>query len=161
MVGLPGQCLPRDRAALGAYLGAVLSDGTIAVGSVARDLAGALARPRFPAGTDRFFRVYARLTVAVAAALLPEVLREQYAGVLPRRPGRLYRLAGRAGRAVVGRLPVSARTDPLAARAIRRATGRPGARGGAAQTEADPVRVGGRAWLGSAPTSGRAGGDTG
>ena len=121
MVGLPRESLPCDRDSLSAYLGTVLSDGTIAVGSVARQLAGDLARPRFPADTHRFFRIYAWLTVTTAELLLPAVLREQYAGVLPRRHRWLYRLAGRVGRAVVRRMSVSARTDPLAAYAIRRA----------------------------------------
>ena len=124
MLGLPRERMPRDRDGLGRYLGMVLADGTIAVGGVARELAGALARPRFPAGTDRFFRVYAWLTVATAELLLPEVLREQYASVLPRRRPGLYRLAGRAGRALVRRMSVSARTDPLAAHAIRRCAAR-------------------------------------
>jgi uncharacterized protein (DUF2236 family) len=125
MLGLPPEGMPRDRGDLSRYLGAILSDGTIAVGSVARRLVGALVRPRFPPGTDPFFRVYAWLTVAVAEVLLPEVLREQYASVLPRRHLGLYRLTGRAGRAVVRRLPVSARTDPLAAHALRRCASRP------------------------------------
>jgi uncharacterized protein (DUF2236 family) len=125
MVGLPSEGMPRDRGDLTRYLATVLSDGTIAVGSVARGLAGALACPRFPAGTDPFFRAYAWLTVAVAEVLLPDVLREQYASVLPHRHVGLHRLAGRAGRAVVRRMPVSVRTDPLAAHAIRRAAGRP------------------------------------
>ena len=124
MVGLPRERMPRDRHDLGRYLGTVLADGTIAVGGVARELAGALARPRFPAGTDRFFRVYAWLTVATAELLLPDVLREQYASVLPCRRLGLYRLAGRAGRALVRRMSVSARTDPLAAHAIRRCASR-------------------------------------
>jgi uncharacterized protein (DUF2236 family) len=117
MLGLPVHCMPRDRGALASYLGAVLWDGTIAVGSVARGLAGALVRPRLPPGTHPFFRIYIWLTVAMAEALLPEVLRDQYAGVLPRQHRGLYRLAGRA---CVRRLSVSARPDPLAACAIRR-----------------------------------------
>jgi uncharacterized protein (DUF2236 family) len=87
LVGLPREALPRDRSDLARYLRTVLSDGTIAVGSVARHLAGALARPHFRAGTDPFFRVYSWLTLGLAEVLLPEVLREQYAGVLPRRQG--------------------------------------------------------------------------
>ncbi len=122
MVGWPGERVPRDRHSLGSDLETVLSDGTIAVGRVARELAGALVRPRFLPGTHPFFRVYAWLTVGTAELLLPEVLREQYDHVLPRRHRGLYRLAGRAGRALVRRLSVSARTDPLAAYAIRRCT---------------------------------------
>jgi uncharacterized protein (DUF2236 family) len=124
MIGLPPESLPRDRDGLAAYLRTVLSDGTIAVGGVARELAAALARPRFPAGTDRFFRVYAWLTIATADLLLPDVLREQYASVLPRRHRGLYRVAGHAGRLLLRRMSVSARTDPLAAHAIRRSASR-------------------------------------
>ena len=120
MVDLPPERLPRDRAGLGRYLTTVLSDGTIAVGGVARELAAALARPRFPAGTHAFFRLYAWLTMATAEVLLPDVLRRQYAGVLAGRRRGLYRLAGRAGGVLVRRLSVPARTDPLAAHAIRR-----------------------------------------
>jgi hypothetical protein len=64
--------------------------------------------------------IYLWLTITMAEALLPKVLCDQYAGVLPRWHPGPYRLAGRAGRAVVRRLSVSARTDPLAAHAIRR-----------------------------------------
>ena len=124
LVGLAPEAMPRDRSHLTSYLGTVLADGTIAVGSAAKGLAGALVRPVLPSGTDPYFRVYTWLTVLMAEALLPEALRHQYAGVLPRRHGRLYRLAGRAGRALVRRMPVSARTDPLAARAIRRSESR-------------------------------------
>jgi uncharacterized protein (DUF2236 family) len=121
MVELPTERLPRDRAGLGRYLTTVLSDGTVAVGGVARELAAALARPRFPSGTHPFFRLYAWLTVATAEVLLPDVLRQQYGGVLPGRRRRgLYRLAGRTGGALVRRLSVAARTDPLAAHALRR-----------------------------------------
>jgi uncharacterized protein (DUF2236 family) len=120
MVGLPRASMPRTRDDLTGYLSTVLSDGTIAVGTVARSLARALVRPRLPAGTDRFFHVYAWLTAVMAEALLPQRLRDEYAGVLPRRQWWLYLLAGRAGRMLVRRLSVSARTDPLAARAIRR-----------------------------------------
>ena len=120
MVGLPIGGMPRDRGELTRYVGTVLSDGTIAVGQVARGLAEALVRPRLPAGTDPFFRVYAGLTVVMAEALLPDVVRDQYAGVLPRRYRQLYRLAGRLGGALIRHVPLSARTDPLAARAIRR-----------------------------------------
>jgi uncharacterized protein (DUF2236 family) len=56
----------------------------------------------------------------MAAALLPEALREEYADQLPRRNLRLYRLAGRLGRLLLRRVSVEARTDPLAAYAIRR-----------------------------------------
>jgi uncharacterized protein (DUF2236 family) len=121
MVGLPCASMPRTRGELSSYLDTVLSDGTIAVGTSARNLAMALVRPRLPAGTASFFHVYAWVTAAMAEALLPERLRNQYAGVLPRRQWQLYLLGGRAGRALVRRLSVSARTDPLAARAIRRA----------------------------------------
>src|SRR5947208_15435544 len=85
---------------------------------------GGTGAPALPAGTDRFFRVYAWLTVA-AAELLPDMLRAQYASVRPRRHLGLYRLAGRAGRALVRRMSVSARADPLAAHAIRRFACRP------------------------------------
>jgi uncharacterized protein (DUF2236 family) len=124
MVGLPYASMPRTRDDLSGYVATVLSDGTVAVGSAARRLAGALVRPRLPAGTDPFFHVYAWLTAVMAEALVPELLHDQYAGVLPRRHWRPYLLAGRAGRTLVRHLSVAARTDPLAARAIRRSASR-------------------------------------
>lgn len=120
MLDLPAEQVPRDRAALAEYVRTVLCDGTVVVGTNAREVAAALATPRFSPDTDAFFRVYARLTLIMATVLLPEALREQYADQLPRRNLRLYQLAGRLGRLLLRRVPVEARTDPLAAHAIRR-----------------------------------------
>jgi uncharacterized protein (DUF2236 family) len=118
MLGVPGSTVPADRAALERYMEQMIADGAVAVGPPARRVARALLDAQVVPGPA--WRIYRRLTRAVAAATLPETLREQYGSILPPNRRLLSGIGGRLGRLVLPRLPDRLRLDPLAATAIRR-----------------------------------------
>jgi uncharacterized protein (DUF2236 family) len=118
MLGVPASTVPTDRAALDRYMSTMIADGTVAVSPTARRVARALLDARVLPGPA--WRIYRRLTRAVASATLPEALRAQYGSILPPRRPRLSRIGGCLSRLVLPRLPDGLRLDPLAATAIRR-----------------------------------------
>ncbi len=118
MLGVPGSTVPADRAALDHYMGQMIADGAVAVGPPARRVARALLDAQVVPGLA--WRIYRRLTRAVAAATLPNPLREQYGSLLPPRHRLLSGIGGHLGRLVLPHLPDRLRLDPLAATAIRR-----------------------------------------
>ncbi len=120
MLGVPLEMVPANRASLQTYIHTALADGTVVVGHHAREIATALVRPHL-APVERIVSwPYRSLTYATAVTLLPEPLRSQYGPILRPRRRWMYRLGGRAGRALLNRLPNRWRRDPIAAAAIDR-----------------------------------------
>jgi uncharacterized protein (DUF2236 family) len=121
MLGLPARMVPGDRAALTRYLDTMLTDGTIAVSSAARDLAARIhTLPEVTEG-GHYWRAYHALSTGIARATLPKALLQQYDMVPGRRERLRYHIAGRAARRLLPRLPSVLRVDPVTRRAIRQA----------------------------------------
>lgn len=120
MIGVRPNTVPRDREALEAYLRAMVVDGTVAVGDVARNLAATLASPNLTPRERLRSWPFRSACAALAAATMPESLRLQYGPILdPRRP-RLASVSAKAGQRALPRIPERWRLDPFAAVAIRR-----------------------------------------
>lgn len=120
MLGLPPEMVPRDRSSLREYMRAMMSDGTVAVGTIARNVANALMWSRLPPPANTFFLPYRSACRALAATTLPAELRSQFSPVLELRHRYTWQVTGRIGRALLRRAPPTVRLDPIAATAIRR-----------------------------------------
>jgi uncharacterized protein (DUF2236 family) len=125
VLGIPSGYLPRDTAALRAYMEGMYASGEIVVGETARRLAGELLAPPVPALAP----VSALLNLP-AIGLLPPAVRESYG--LEWGPGREAVLRGWAGltRTVLPLVPPALRTWPPSRRRQRRAGGGRPDRGG-------------------------------
>lgn len=124
MIGVQPGSMPRDRDGLAAYMRTMVADGTVAVGSVARGLARALATPKLTPRERLRTWPFRSACAALAAATMPERLLGQYGAIVePRRPRlNLVSVCAKAGQRALLQLPAHWRLDPFAALAIRRAS---------------------------------------
>jgi uncharacterized protein (DUF2236 family) len=120
MLELPAEMVPPDRRSLQRYMDDMVAEGTVAVGSIARELAGKLMRSDVPPPAHTFLSPYRSVCRVVAARTMPEVIRRQYGPVLELRHPFAWRLTGRLARTMVRKAPHRVRLDPIAATAIRR-----------------------------------------
>ena len=120
MVGVVPSSVPPDRVELEQYVETMLADGTVAVGGHARTIAAALAHPSVPWQERIVSWPYRAATWSAATMLLPAPLRMQYGSILDPRHPHLCRAGGLFGRAMLRRLSVRWRRDPIAGIAIDR-----------------------------------------
>lgn len=120
MVDAPVGRLPRSLPGLRQYVVDRLADGTLQVGGQALLLAEACLDPPSSDLLPPLRRVYRSLQCTVCHLLLPPELRAQYEPVLGVRPGVSDRAMEAAVRALIRRLPLRFRCDPLAWIAVSR-----------------------------------------
>lgn len=120
MIGVRPEDAPATRSDLTAYMDRMVAEGSVAVGPIARRMAGALLRPSMGLRSRTISWPYRAAARAAASLSMPGDLRAQYGTVLEPRGLPAFRVSGRAGRALLRRLPPHVRLDPIAARAVRR-----------------------------------------
>jgi uncharacterized protein (DUF2236 family) len=118
MLELPPEMMLRNRESLRQYMQAMVADGTVAVGSQARRVAGAVLRPDLPRWTRIFWWPYRSIARGMTVTLMPEALRSQYGSLLTLHGESVYRAGGSIGRVLLHRLPARFRLDPIASTAI-------------------------------------------
>lgn len=120
MVDAPPGRLPRSLPDLRHYVAVRLADRTLQVGSHALPLAGACLDPPSSDLPVPVRKLYRSLERTVCHMLLPAELREQYQPILGPRPRVSDRALEAVVRAMVPRLPLRLRCDPLAWTAVSR-----------------------------------------
>jgi len=118
MLELPPEMVLPNRESVRQYMQAMVADGTVAVGSQARRVAGAVLRPDLPRWARIFWWPYRSIARGMTVTLMPETLRSQYGSLLTLRGESVYLAGGSIGRGLLHRLPARFRLDPIASTAI-------------------------------------------
>lgn len=117
MIEVPPEMVPRDPAALRAWMDGMIADGTVSVGPPARAIYAHLERARTLG--RRSFRVYSSLSRRIAFLTMPEAILDQF-GVRPPRVSPAHRIAQAVAHHTLARLPLRLRVDPITQAALRR-----------------------------------------